>query len=330
MRYDETERLGVLAAENVFVKELRWIFREQPLVDVGIDAFAEKCDDGTPSGKFMALQVKSGEGNFYVKPDQLTYYPSTIHRNYWLNLNVPIVLIAYIPAEDKCYWQEISDRKISKTKKGWKINIPKANVLNEKAKGQFENILTEIQTKDIFSNIYEVEVDVSFEPYEPLVESLVHSGNIYRIIVEFGASFRKSKAECDILISKGNNLNSSPLKKALKQQSRKIIARSSKLTVEAALFSKTFPSELFTLEKHLYSSLKRTGSVPEPLINEIKLMPQKLETALKGIDVFRETVHELQNNVFPIRKALSDLANSLEHLCTEYHAALELTRNLNQ
>ncbi len=88
MRYNNTERIGVNAVEAVFINELDWIFREQPLVDVGIDAFVEKNDSGVPAGKFLALQVKSGEGNFRVKPDKFTYYVSNIHHNYWLNLNL--------------------------------------------------------------------------------------------------------------------------------------------------------------------------------------------------------------------------------------------------
>jgi hypothetical protein len=37
MRYNQTERLGVVETDLIVTKKLRWIFREQPIVDVGID-----------------------------------------------------------------------------------------------------------------------------------------------------------------------------------------------------------------------------------------------------------------------------------------------------
>ncbi|WP_461491568.1 DUF4365 domain-containing protein, partial [Pontibacter sp. HJ8] len=37
-RYSSTERLGVIATDTIVTKDLGWIFREQTIVDVGIDA----------------------------------------------------------------------------------------------------------------------------------------------------------------------------------------------------------------------------------------------------------------------------------------------------
>ncbi|WP_298966851.1 DUF4365 domain-containing protein [uncultured Roseibium sp.] len=42
-----TERLGVNAVENAFLK-MNWLFRVQPISDFGIDAHAEPKDAGGP------------------------------------------------------------------------------------------------------------------------------------------------------------------------------------------------------------------------------------------------------------------------------------------
>lgn len=45
-RYSATERIGVNAVERIVVSELGWIFREQPIMDMGIDAQIELVENG--------------------------------------------------------------------------------------------------------------------------------------------------------------------------------------------------------------------------------------------------------------------------------------------
>ena len=63
-RYRKTERLGVVETDRIVTKYLGWIFREQPVVDVGIDALIEESEEGYPKGRFLAAQIKTGKGNF--------------------------------------------------------------------------------------------------------------------------------------------------------------------------------------------------------------------------------------------------------------------------
>lgn len=42
--------------------------------------------------------------------EKLTYYISNVYYNYWLNFDIPILLIAHIPKKAKTYWIEISDK----------------------------------------------------------------------------------------------------------------------------------------------------------------------------------------------------------------------------
>lgn len=131
-RYQKTERVGVTRVALIVEDEFDWIFREQPIVDVGIDALVEKCDAGEPTGKFLALQIKSGEGNVYKSKTSnvYVYYISDVHYYYWVNLNMPILLICYIPNKKKSYWIEVNKINCTKTTKGWKIYIPIINIFN--------------------------------------------------------------------------------------------------------------------------------------------------------------------------------------------------------
>jgi hypothetical protein len=66
----QTDREGVNAVERVFVKELGWIFREQTIGDWGIDAHVEVANEKEPSGRLLALQIKSGKS--FLKGKQET------------------------------------------------------------------------------------------------------------------------------------------------------------------------------------------------------------------------------------------------------------------
>ncbi|MCW5199628.1 DUF4365 domain-containing protein [Desulfobulbus sp. F1] len=141
-RYSSTERIGVNAVERIVIQELGWIFREQPIVDVGVDAIIEQCENGNPTGRFIAVQIKSGESNFHISENRLAYYASHIHYHYWLNLNIPIILVVHLPNSEETYWQNICKNNFKKTDKNWKFEIPKIQELNRNSKGKLTGILS--------------------------------------------------------------------------------------------------------------------------------------------------------------------------------------------
>lgn len=130
VRYDGTERLGVNATEKIVIGELAWIFREQPLVDVGIDAHIEIVDDGIPTGKLIAAQIKTGISHFKNTKKHLVYYGELKHYTYWLNHSLPVILIAHLPETSETFWEAVTIKNTSMTKKRWRIEIPKHKRLN--------------------------------------------------------------------------------------------------------------------------------------------------------------------------------------------------------
>jgi hypothetical protein len=150
VRDSNTERIGVYVVGLKFTKDLDWIFREQTISDVGIDAFVEEKVLGNPTGKFLALQIKTGKGNFNETNKHFTYYVSNIHYHYWLNSNLPVLLVAHLPDTDLTIWEYISELKLQKTNKQWKINLLKDKILCEQSKSEFSKILSG-QIEDVFT-----------------------------------------------------------------------------------------------------------------------------------------------------------------------------------
>lgn len=128
-RYDNTEQLGIIKANEIFVKDFKWIFREQPIVDMGIDAHIELVEDGNPLGKLIALQIKTGESYFHENDETYTFYLDEVHYNYWINHSLPVLLIAHMPEKHITLWQYVERNSVEKTSKRWKIKIPKENDL---------------------------------------------------------------------------------------------------------------------------------------------------------------------------------------------------------
>jgi hypothetical protein len=129
-RYSATERTGINAVESVVVNELKWIFREQPIADMGIDAHVEFVEGGNPSGKLIGLQIKTGKGNFHETKDAYVYYGDDVHLDYWTNHSLPVILVAHIPETKETLWAQVNESTVERTKKGWKISLPKTAKLD--------------------------------------------------------------------------------------------------------------------------------------------------------------------------------------------------------
>lgn len=131
-RYSKTERVGVNEVEKIVLNELGWIFREQPIADMGIDAHIEKVDECSPTGKLLALQIKTGLSHFHETEDGLTYYGELAHLDYWTGHSLPVVLVAHLPTSSQTLWALVNETSVRRTKKGWKIEILKSNVFGRK------------------------------------------------------------------------------------------------------------------------------------------------------------------------------------------------------
>lgn len=126
-----TSRLGVSKADSELTK-LGFAFREQAILDYGIDAIIEapNSNEAYLSGKLIAAQIKTGNSFFAEKKDESIVYRGELkHLDYWLNHSLPVIIILYSPEQDKCIWTSINKQTVIKTKKGWKINIPYNNDL---------------------------------------------------------------------------------------------------------------------------------------------------------------------------------------------------------
>lgn len=149
-RYNPTERIGVNATEAAVVRDLGWIFREQAVSDMGIDAHIEPVSNGNPTGQLIGVQIKTGPSHFTETADHLVYYGSLVHLEYWLRHALPVILVAHFPESKATYWVHVNKDSTQRTEKAWKIEIPKSQKLDGSSMGKLLAVLdgTPLETKN--------------------------------------------------------------------------------------------------------------------------------------------------------------------------------------
>ncbi len=143
-QFDDSEaegRAGIFEV-GLVVSKMKWIFREQPAPDTGIDCHIEtRNENNKPTGKLIGCQVKSGPS--YSKEEThsaFVYRGDLDHLAYWLGHSLPVIVILRNDETGNCYWQIVNEKTATRTGKGWKIEVPKSQVLGEDAKPKLEQL----------------------------------------------------------------------------------------------------------------------------------------------------------------------------------------------
>ncbi|OCK50926.1 hypothetical protein BA768_03835 [Chryseobacterium sp. CBo1] len=334
-RYNSTERLGVNETEKIVIKNLGWIFREQPIVDVGLDAIIEQVENGEPTGKFIAVQIKSGSGNFYRTEKGLSHYVTNIHYNYWLDLCIPIILIAHIPEEGKTYWQEITESNLKKNKKRWKIEIPFKQEFNEKSINKLIKIVSD--KNDQKFDIYRGRVDSG--EFEDIIEDLATINDATVCINNITALMNQqtedtnNKTKRFQLLNEDKPLNyMNEVSKIYKALSKDMNLTAKRTETEVELFSQLYSIGFSAFEKLLINlsifNLK-LKDIAGGDINAIKNVPNQIDYALTQFIYLRETVKEVPaNNQVAFKEAKKQYIEVLDLLIFEMEGASEMTKRI--
>jgi len=274
-RHDPKERVGVHKFGLFVAEHSNWVFREQPIVDVGVDAIIEQTIDRNPNGVMIACQIKNGNGNFYISKDEkLVYYVSHVHREYWINHDLPVILIL-IDDNGIIYWGLLNHNTIEKAELKFKTEIPKSQKLLP------ENINVILERVIHIKNPRDLVVDSGDTDslLDEIMNMTIVNDSISSIV---NAYWNKDKNLADIR-EKINSILKSGINKKNKQQldnqfnriatQNNILAE--RLKSEMKILASGFASHSHALRKHLINA-KYTKS-HEPTLNQ-------LMAALRGFD----------------------------------------------
>ncbi|WDF62378.1 DUF4365 domain-containing protein [Flavobacterium sp. KACC 22763] len=332
MRYDKTERLGVIAADSIITDKIGWIFREQPIIDVGLDAIIEEVVNDEPTGKFLAVQIKSGQGNFYASEKSLSHYVSNIHYDYWLNLSVPIILIAHLPQKKETYWQLISKENFKKTRKRWKIEIPYSQKLDEKSKSELTSLLSKQNDKNF--RIYMGEEDeggyLLLEDIQCLPEATISINKLSEITRSLNDKAVVFKEKLFSFISEGLSEESPQILSLYKGFGDSIKIISKRTECETEIFSHLYSVGIFTFEKIAlkmhYNGLKAVDFGADFSVADN--LPFTIKYALDSFLSLKDAMATVSINHPVFKEAKEQYLEVMELLCFELNVAKTITENL--
>lgn len=125
---------GVALVNFLVTDRLGWLFRLQPEADKGIDAHIEVVEDGAATGRLVALQIKSGKSSFKEpKAEGFVFRPKATHVEYWLGHSLPVAIVLANTRKRVAIWQVVTEETVQRTRKGWKMTIPKTNTFSTPA-----------------------------------------------------------------------------------------------------------------------------------------------------------------------------------------------------
>lgn len=130
---NSTERTGVYHCGEIAERN-NWMFREQPVSDVGIDAHMEFIESSGKPKQLLALQIKSGSSWFKERKDEHIIFRDINDRqyNYWTTNSLPCIVVLYNPDDNMCIWQKLTDKTIERTHggsgKGFFVKVPLAQI----------------------------------------------------------------------------------------------------------------------------------------------------------------------------------------------------------
>lgn len=341
MRYDKTERLGVIATVQIVTKDIGWIFREQSVIDVGLDAIIEEVYDGNPTGKFLAVQIKSGKGNFFLSDKKIIYYVSNIHYNYWLNLNIPIILIAHFPETEKTYWCEINEHNLKRTKKQWKLEIPMNQEFNSKAKNELASILSDKTTKSFVFELYkgQIEPDSIYD----IIENAKCISDSRENIVKIIDSITELRVSTDIFNEKLGQFSKKGLSDkdlavsaSIKGFARTINITAKRIENEIVIFSKLYSVGFYAFEQVILLHYLFTKDIQKlaDAKKSVEKLPPSIDFAIEGISEMRNGILHLPNKFGVLKEAKLYFLEIIDMIINEYSEAKmiaeTITENLRQ
>lgn len=114
-----TERIGIHHCAEIAERN-NWLFREQPINDIGIDAHIELVESNGKPKQLLAVQIKSGTSWFKEKREDHYIFRDINERQYiyWTRNSLPCIVVLYNPVDGMCIWQKLTVDTIERTKNG--------------------------------------------------------------------------------------------------------------------------------------------------------------------------------------------------------------------
>lgn len=196
------ERIGVNHCGEIAERN-NWMFREQPIDDIGIDAHMEFVESSGKSKQLLALQIKSGSSWFAEKKDDYIVFRDINERqyNYWTMNSLPCVVVLYNPNDNMCIWQKLTIETIQKTNngkgKGFVVKVPLSQVFLNSSSN--EQLLS-------FSNLPEHITNYNFLLSQKKFMQIIQDGGEIKLHSTEWVNKSSGRGDMELLVDDGKSV----------------------------------------------------------------------------------------------------------------------------
>ena len=172
---DQISRRGLSLLQQV-VLDAGHIFRAQLESDFGVDAHIEIKEGSKPTGRLIAVQVKSGS-SYFSREEETGFWHSISdrHMELWLNHSLPVILVLCDVQTKICYYEIVTNETCVLAGGKWKILVPKSKIISPLSGSELADLASPIAAPSDFT--IEGEYDESFAAGRILrYDVLVHPG----------------------------------------------------------------------------------------------------------------------------------------------------------
>lgn len=152
---DSTEFVGIHQV-GLHAARLDLIFRQQPEPDHGVDAEFELRKEGRATGRLVAVQIKAGSSYFSEEAGGgFVFRMNQQHFSYWTNHSLPMIVVLCDTVHEACYWEHVTSDNCISTGEGYKIVVPRTQVLDLTALPKIEEIASPIAAASDYTIVSE-------------------------------------------------------------------------------------------------------------------------------------------------------------------------------
>lgn len=199
---NSTERIGVSHCMEIAERN-NWMFRDQPVNDVGIDAHMEFVESSGKPKQLLGLQIKSGTSWFKEKKDGYIFFRDINDRqyNYWTMNSLPCILVLYNPEDNTCIWQKLTAETIERTNggkgKGFLVKVPLAQIfLNDESN---ERLLS-------FTNLPEHIINWNFLLSQKEFMQIIKDGGLVKLHSTEWVNKSSGRGETELIVDDGKSI----------------------------------------------------------------------------------------------------------------------------
>lgn len=193
-----TERIGIHQC-GILAEERGWLFREQPVNDIGIDAHIEYVVGCEPR-QLLALQIKSGPSWFSRVSDGSVVFYDISERQYlyWTKNALPCILVLYNPETKECVWQKLNADTIKIVGKKYRVDVPLTQVFLDE--GSHESLLN-------LNNLPPYALNYNFLQSQKYFMQVIERGGVVKLHAKEWVNKLSGRGSIRLLVDEGDDGN---------------------------------------------------------------------------------------------------------------------------